>query len=139
MTGADAVEAYLASIGDERAVADARELMAVMARISGADPTLWNVGTIGYDSYHFAYDSGREGDSHVLGFYPRKGKLTVYLMDGTSRHAEALATLGRHSTSRVCVYIKSLADVDMTVLERILRDSHRFLKDNDGSVGRVTP
>lgn len=122
---------------DEQTAEDCRTLMAVMHRISGAAPAVWNVGTIGYDSYHFAYDSGREGDGHALGFYPRKGKTTVYLMDGTERHSELLAQLGKHTTSRVCVYLKRLGDIDLGVLEQILRSSYAYLKDHDGNVKRV--
>jgi hypothetical protein len=111
--------------------------MELMHRISGHEPRLWNVGTIGYDSYNFRYDSGREGDGHALGFYPRKGKITVYLMDGTERHAELLADLGTHSTSRVCVYLKRLSDIDLAVLEQVLQQSYAYLKSQDGQMHRA--
>jgi hypothetical protein len=130
------VEDLVATLDDATA-ADCRVLMDLMARISDAQPAIWNVATIGYDSYHFAYDSGREGDGHGLGFYPRKGKTTVYLMDGTDRHAELLAQLGKHTTSRVCVYLKRLSDIDLEVLEQILRSSYAYLKDHDGHMHRI--
>jgi hypothetical protein len=132
----DAVTQYVASL-DEETAADSRVLMSVMAGISGHGARLWNVGTIGYDSYHFRYDSGREGDNHALGFYPRKGKITVYLMDGTARHAEGLVGLGKHTTSRVCVYIKRLSDVDLATLESVLRESYAYLKSQDGQMKRT--
>jgi hypothetical protein len=132
----DAVTEYVTSL-DEETAADSRVIMSMMARISGQRAHLWNVGTIGYDSYHFKYDSGREGDNHVLGFYPRKGKITVYLMDGTARHSESLARLGKHTTSRVCVYIKRLSDVDLATLEGVLRDSYSYVKSHDGQMKRV--
>jgi hypothetical protein len=134
--GAGSVDDLVATL-DEATAADTRTLMDLMHRISGAQPAIWNVGTIGYDSYHFAYDSGREGDGHALGFYPRKGRTTVYLMDGTDRHTELLAQLGKHTTSRVCLYLKRLGDVDLGVLEEILRSSYAYLKENDGNVKRV--
>ena len=77
------VKDYIASL-DEQTVKDSQVLIEMMQRISGHEPKLWNVGTIGFDTYHYKYDSGREGDGHVIGFYPRKGKITVYLMDGTT-------------------------------------------------------
>ena len=123
----DAVDAYLATL-DEVTRADAAILLAMMRRISGQEPTLWNVGTMGFGMYHYKYDSGREGDGHTIGFYPRKGKLTVYLMDGTARHAELLAKLGKHSMTGYCVYIKRLSDVDLAVLEQIARDSYEFVE-----------
>ena len=123
----EAVDAYLATL-DDATRADAAVLLAVMRRISGLEPTLWNVGTIGFGTYHYKYDSGREGDGHTIGFYPRKGKLTVYLMDGTARHAELLERLGKHSMTGYCVYIKRLADVDLAVLEQVVRDSFEFIE-----------
>ena len=132
----DAVSVYLASL-DELTAADSHVLIEMMSRISGHAPRLWNVGTIGFDTYHFHYDSGREGDNHAIGFYPRKGKITVYLMDGTARHAEALEGLGTHTTSRVCIYIKRLSDVDLHALEGVVQASHDYVKAHDGNMHRV--
>ena len=131
-----AVADVVASL-DERTAQDAAVLLELMGRISGHEPQLWNVGTIGFDAYHFRYDSGREGDGHVLAFYPRKGKITVYLMDGTERHAELLAGLGTHTTSRVCVYIKRLSDIDLEVLDQVLQQSYADLKAHDGDMHRA--
>lgn len=136
-TNANSVESYLASLDDEQTLADTRVLIEMMQRISGHQPELWNVGTIGFDTYHFKYDSGREGDSVPLSFYPRKGKMTIYLLDGTSRHAERLARLGKHTTSRVCLYIKRLSDVDLSILEQIVSDSYAYIKSQDGHMHRA--
>ncbi len=122
-----AVDDYLASL-DEQTVNDSETLIAMMRRISGHEPTLWNVGTIGFGTYHYKYDSGREGDGLTIGFYPRKGKLTIYLMDGTARHSELLAKLGKHSTTGYCVYIKRLSEVDLHVLEQLVRESYDFIE-----------
>jgi hypothetical protein len=131
-----AVTDYVDSL-DESVAADSRVLIEMMSRISGQRPRLWNVGTIGFDSYHFKYESGRQGDSHAMGFYPRKGKITVYLMDGTARHAQMLAELGKHTTSRVCVYVKRLSDVDLATLEGVVRASYEYVKSQDGNMHRV--
>lgn len=132
------VDDYLATL-DEQTRADSETLIAMMRRISGQEPALWNVGTIGFGTYHYRYDSGREGDAHTIGFYPRKGKLTVYLMDGTARHEGRLAHLGRHSTTGYCVYITRLGDVDLSVLEQIARDSYAFIeaKAADGPIREI--
>ena len=132
-----AVADYLAALGDEQNVNDSHVLIAMMRRISGHEPKLWNAGTIGFDTYHFKYDSGREGDAQTIGFYPRKGKITVYLMDGTVRYAELLARLGKHTTSRVCVYIKRLSDVELPILEQIVRQSYEYVKSQDGHMHRA--
>ena len=81
------VKAYIASLDDEQTAKDSQVLIDMMRRISGHEPKLWNAGTIGFDTYHYKYDSGREGDGHTVGFYPRKGKMTIYLMDGPAPYA----------------------------------------------------
>jgi hypothetical protein len=98
---------------------------------------MWNSGTIGFDTYHYKYDSGRQGDCQIIGFYPRKGKITVYLMDGTVRYSELLARLGKHTTSRVCVYIKRLSDVQLPILEKIVQQSYEYVKSQDGRMHRA--
>ena len=137
-SGDDAVGAYVATL-DDSTRADAALLLAMMRRISGLEPTLWNVGTIGFGTYHYKYDSGREGDGHVIGFYPRKGKTTLYLMDGTARHAELLTRLGKHTTTGYCVYFKQLSDVDLPVLEQLVRASYEYVKakSEDGPVREI--
>ena len=133
------VEDFIASLDDEQAARDSETLIEMMQRISGHEPTLWNVGTIGFGTYHYHYDSGREGDGHTIGFYPRKGKLTIYLMDGTARHSEQLAILGRHSTTGYCLYVRHLSDVDLRVLEQIVQDSYEFVesKAQDGPIRQI--
>ncbi len=131
------VEDLIALIDDKQIVKDSLVLMEMMQRISGHRPKIWNIGTIGFDSYHYKYDSGREGDCQVLGFYPRKRKITVYLMDGTARYSELLARLGKHTSSRVCVYMNRLSDVQLPILEQILAQSYEYLKSQDGHMHRV--
>jgi hypothetical protein len=122
-----AVDDYLASL-DEATRKDAETLTVMLRRISGVEPTLWNAGTLGFGTYHYKYDSGREGDGHIIGFYPRKGKTTVYLMDGTARHADLLARLGTHSETGYCIYLKQLSDVDQPILEQIVRASFEYIE-----------
>ena len=133
------VKATIASLSDEQTVKDSQALIEMMARISGHEPKLWNVGTIGFDTYHYKYDSRREGDSLVIGFYPRKGKITVYLMDGTKRYSELLAKLGRHTTSGYCVYIKRLSDIELPILEQIVQTSYETIKSKsqNGPIDRI--
>ena len=106
---------------------DAETMLEMMGRVTGQPPVVER-SAVGYGRYHYKYDSGREGDGHTIGFYPRKGKLTIYLMDGTARHSELLAKLGKHTTTGYCVYIKRLSDVDLPVLERIVQASYDFVE-----------
>ena len=131
------VKDYIASHDDEQSVEDSLVLIEMMQRISGHEPKIWNVGTIGFDSYHYKYESGREGDCHAIGFYPRKGKITFYLMDGTARYTELLDKLGKHTTSVSCLYIKRLSDVDLLVLEQILQQSYEYIMSMDGHMHRA--
>lgn len=138
-TASDPVKNYIASLNDERAAEDSLALIAIMQRISGHAPKLWNVGTIGFGVYHYKYATGREGDNFVTGFYPRKGKITVYLMDGTARYSELLARLGKHTTTGYCVYVKRLSDVELPVLEQIIDRSYEYIKlqSQDGPIDRI--
>jgi hypothetical protein len=122
------VEEYISLLDDEQIVQDSHVLNEMMQRISGHEPKLWNARTIGFDSYYYKYASGREGDNFVIGFYSRKGKMTIYLMDGTTRHAELLAALGKHTTTGYCIYIKQLKDVELSVLEQIMQQSYDCIK-----------
>ena len=131
------VKDYIASLNDEQTIKDCLVLVEMMQRISGHEPKMWNVGTIGFDTYHYKYDSGREGEGQIIGFYPRKGKITIYLMDGTVRYSELLARLGKHTTSRVCVYIKRLGDIQLPILEQIVQQSYEYVKSQDGHMHRA--
>ena len=131
------VKDFIASLNDEQTIKDCHVLIEMMQRISGHEPKMWNIGTIGFDTYHYKYDSGREGDGQIIGFYSRKGKITVYLMDGTVRYSELLARLGKHTTSRVCVYIKQLGDIQLPILEQIVQQSYEYVKSQDGHMHRA--
>lgn len=137
-TQQQAAKDYVASL-DEQTAKDSRALIEMMQRISGSEPQLWNAGTVGFDTYHYKYDSGREGDGLVVGFYPRKGKITVYLMDGTARYSELLAKLGKYTTTGYCIYIKQLSDVELPVLEQIVQKSYENIKakSEDGPITQI--
>jgi hypothetical protein len=130
------VKAFIATL-DEQTLKDSEALIEMMQKISGSKPKVWNVGTIGFDTYHYKYDSGREGDYFIIGFYPRKGKITVYLMDGTTRYSELLIKLGKHTTTGYCVYIKRLGDVKLSILEQILQRSYENIKSQDGHINQI--
>jgi hypothetical protein len=134
--GSGSAKDYIATL-DEQTAKDSQILLEMMQRISGHPPKMWNEFTIGFDAYHFKYDSGREGDCYIIGFYPRKGKTTVYLMDGTARYAELLAKVGKHTTTGYCLYIKQLSDIELPVLEQILQKSYEHIKSLDGHINQI--
>ncbi|MGL3149126.1 DUF1801 domain-containing protein [Microbacterium sp. A82] len=114
------IGAFIADVTPAGRRRDAETLTAVLQEISGREPELWGT-IIGFGSCHYRYPTGSEGDMPVLAFAPRKTASTLYL-DDTSRHGEALAILGPHTTGKGCLYIKDLEAVDLTVLRGILEN-----------------
>ncbi len=114
-----AVAAFLAAV-DPRRRDDAHALCALLAEVTGESPVIWGTSIVGFGSYHYRYASGREGDTFIVGFSPRKANLTLYSRAGFERHADQLAALGPHSLGKACLYIKSLHAIDQAVLRRIV-------------------
>lgn len=127
------VDEYISSLEDAQMQTDARALMDIMRRISGEEPILYGIGTIGYGIYEYEYTSGRKGEAHTLAFYPRKGKITIYLMDGTKRYADQLTKLGKYTATGYCIYVKKLADIDISVLTNILKASYKNIQEKSRS------
>jgi hypothetical protein len=117
------VNAFIDTVEDERKRADSHELIELMRTITGHEPKLWGNSLVGFDSYHYRYASGREGDFFITGFSPRKTALAIYIMPGFDDYAEQLQRLGPHKTGKSCLYVKNLDAIDRDVLEEIIRDS----------------
>ena len=111
------VEAFLAKVEPEQRRDDGRAVTEMMARITGEPATMWGPSIIGFGTHHYRYESGREGDICRIGFSPRKAQLVFYIGAGSGRLDPLLATLGKHSTGKGCLYIKKLDDVNRAVLE----------------------
>ncbi|MDP3748020.1 MAG: DUF1801 domain-containing protein [Phenylobacterium sp.] len=126
-TAAD-VEAFLSAITPPARQADARAVSEIMHRVSGWPPTLWGPNIVGFGTYHYRYDSGREGDSLRVGFSPRKAALTLDIGGGFARHEELMARLGPHTTGKGCLYLKRLSDVDLSVLEELVAESLAYMR-----------
>ncbi len=117
------VIAYLQAIEDEGKRKDALQILEMMQRISDEKPMLWGGSMIGFGTYHYKYASGREGDWFLTGFSPRKQALTLYIMSGFSRYDDLMQQLGKFKTGKSCLYVKRLADIDLTILEQLIRES----------------
>ncbi len=115
------VEDFIASVEHPTRRNDALTLLAMMRRITGWEPQMWGPSMIGFGSYHYKYDSGHEGDAMRTGFSPRKANLVVYIMPGYSDYSAILDRLGKHRMGKSCLYINKLADVDLEVLEELVR------------------
>jgi hypothetical protein len=124
-TGAPAEE-FLARVPGEQRRGDARRLCAMMAEITGEPPAMWGTSIIGFGAYHYRYPSGREGDSPLASFSPRRQHLAIYLIGGFGdRHRSVLARLGPHKTGKGCLYVGRLDGVDQDALRELIDRSVR--------------
>lgn len=122
---------FIAGVEPEKKKADAEALLAFFNRVTGLKPKMWGPSIIGYGRYHYKYESGREGEFMLTGFSPRKQNLSLYIMPGYrfGDMQEKLGRLGKHKVGKSCLYINKLADVDMDVLEEIVRDGVDYMRD----------
>lgn len=107
---------------------DGQRLLQIMSEITGEEPKMWGTSIIGFGSYHYQYESGREGDSPMTGFSPRKASLSVYIMGGFPRHESLMSKLGKYKTGKSCLYINKLEDVDEKVLRQLIKASWSHMK-----------
>lgn len=131
--GAGSVPKFLAGIADQATRKDCETLVTLMQSVTRAEPVMWGPSIVGFGSYHYVYDSGREGDWFLAGFAPRKGNLTLYIMSGFPEHAALLKQLGKHQTGGSCLYVKRLADLDLKVLRALVTASVRSVKRRNGA------
>ncbi|MEO1703915.1 MAG: DUF1801 domain-containing protein [Pseudomonadota bacterium] len=113
--------AFIEAVDHPTRRADAIALDAMFRRITGWTPKMWGPSMVGYGSYHYRYETGREGDMLATGFSPRKSNLSLYIMPGYADFHGVLDRLGKHKHGKSCLYVNKLADVDMDVLEELVR------------------
>ncbi len=113
---------FLAGV-DAARQADCAKIVEIMSRVTGEPATMWGASIVGFGQYTYKYASGRQGDWMAAGFSPRKANLTLYIMSGFSGYDDLMAKLGKHSTGKSCLYVKRLADIDLIVLEQLVRAS----------------
>ncbi len=89
---------------------------------------MWGTSIVGFGTYHYKYASGREGDWMLTGFSPRKQALTLYIMAGFEKYQELMDQLGTFKTGKSCLYVKRLSDINLDVLEELVRESVRYMK-----------
>ena len=114
---------FIAKVDSEQVRDDCRALVKMTKKVTGSPPKMWGPSIIGFGKYHYKYESGHEGDACIAGFSPRKGNLTVYISPEFPKREGLLKKLGKHKSSKSCVYIKKLEDVNMDVLEKLVKES----------------
>ena len=114
---------FIARVPDPDRRADAEALVRIFERASGEPAVMWGPSIVGFGSYHYKYESGREGDMCLVGFSPRSAALVLYAKSGAKGEAGRLAKLGKYKGSTGCLYVKRLADIDEKALEELVRAS----------------
>lgn len=122
------VEEFLNGVADGQQRDDAYRVLELMREVTGEEPKMWGTAIIGFGRHHLKYASGRELDSTLVGFSPRKASLTLYITDGFDKYDEYMAKLGKHTTGKSCLYIKRLSDIDETVLRDLVAASVENVK-----------
>ncbi|MBW3671899.1 MAG: DUF1801 domain-containing protein [Acidobacteria bacterium] len=124
----ESVDAFIESIEDEPKLSEARAICHLMREVTGEEPKMWGGSIVGFGQYHYKYESGREGDWFLTGFSPRKQNLSLYIMAGFDQYDELMKRLGKHRTGKSCLYIKTLDDVDETVLRELISRSVEHMR-----------
>ena len=119
---------FLSSVDNEKRKADAFVILEMMKKLTKEEPKMWGNSLVGFGTYHYKYESGREGDFFLTGFSPRKQSLTLYIMNGFQRYEELMSQLGKYKTGKSCLYINKLEDVNLDVLEELITETVKYMK-----------
>lgn len=117
------VDSYFAAIKDETRRKDCEALAKLMAKATKHPPKLWGKSIVGFGSYHYKYESGREGDICLVGFSSRKSDISLYGLNAAPAHEALIPKLGKHKAGKGCLYIRRLSDIDLKVLEKLVVDA----------------
>jgi hypothetical protein len=124
----ESVAAFIDKVADKVRREDCRAVIAVMRDVTKEEPKMWGSSIVGFGRYHYKSESGREGEWMIAGFSPRKGDLTLYILGGFDKFADLMPRLGKYKTSGgSCLYIKTLADVDLGVLKKLIVRSVKLM------------
>ncbi|KQL19680.1 DUF1801 domain-containing protein [Cytobacillus solani] len=108
---------------------DAYKLLDIFKETTGFEAKMWGPSIIGFGSYHYKYNSGHEGDAPLVGFSPRKAKISLYFAPGETKREQLLKSFGKHTTGKACVYINKIEDIDENVLKELIIESVKFLRE----------
>jgi hypothetical protein len=129
----EGVEGYIASRANEEQRVDCKSLMSILKRVTKQPPKMWGPSIVGYGSYRYTYESGRTGEMCLAGFAIRGRELVVYLLAEGEVQEALLSRLGKHKMGKSCLYFKRLADLDKTVLEKLVANSVADVKRRYGT------
>ncbi|WML28283.1 DUF1801 domain-containing protein [Neobacillus sp. OS1-33] len=119
---------FVENVDNPKKREDAYKLIDVFTETTGYEAKMWGPSIIGFGSYHYKYESGHEGDAPLVGFSPRKAKISLYFAPGETKRDELLKDFGKHTTGKGCVYINKIADIDVNVLIELITQSVELLQ-----------
>ncbi|MEQ6353601.1 DUF1801 domain-containing protein [Lysinibacillus sp. M3] len=125
----ESVIEFIKNVDHPKKREDAYRLLDIFAEVTGYEARMWGPSIIGFGKYHYKYKSGHEGDAPLVGFSPRKAKISLYFAPGDSERDNLLKVFGKHTTGKACVYINKLADIDVEILKSLIQRSVSFLKE----------
>ncbi|MFS0821876.1 DUF1801 domain-containing protein [Bacillus sp. 1P02SD] len=120
---------FIEKVDNPKKKEDAYRLLDVFTETSGYPAKMWGPSIIGFGSYHYKYATGHEGDAPLVGFSPRKAKISLYFATGDTKRQELLEKFGKHTSGKACVYINKIADIDVEVLKELIIQSIKFLQE----------
>ncbi|MBT2692764.1 DUF1801 domain-containing protein [Bacillus sp. ISL-55] len=120
---------FIENVDNPKKREDAYRLLDIFTETTGYPAKMWGPSIIGFGSYHYKYDSGHEGDAPLVGFSPRKAKISLYFATGDTEREVLLKEFGKHTSGKACVYINKIADIDVDVLKALIHQSVAFLKE----------
>lgn len=123
------VTEFIENVDSPKKREDAYKLLDIFTATTGFEAKMWGPSIIGFGSYHYKYESGHEGDAPLVGFSPRKAKISLYFAPGDKKREELLKEFGKHTTGKACVYINKVADIDVEVLRELIIQSVAFLQE----------
>jgi hypothetical protein len=129
------VEDYIAVRGSEQQRADCRELIALLKKVTKQPPRMWGPSIVGFGSYRYTYESGHTGEAPLAGFAIRGRELVIYLVAEQDEQKSLRSRLGRHKMGKSCLYFKRLADLDRSVLQKLVAGSVAEVRRRYGSHG----
>ena len=122
------VSTFMESIESPSQRKDAATLIELMEKLTGHPATLWRSSIVGFGTYHYKYESGREGDWFLTGFSPRKNSLSIYILAGFDQFDTLMDRLGKYKTGKGCLYVKNLQEINLEVLTTLINESVQFIK-----------
>ena len=119
---------FIENVENPKKREDAYKLLDIFTETTGLQAKMWGPSIIGFGSYHYKYASGHEGDAPIVGFSPRKAKISLYLTTSEGVREKLLNELGKHTTGKMCVYVNKLADIDVEVLKEFITETVKFVE-----------